>query len=183
MRSFTGRKQRADTHKHNFVRMCFRASRKTADGKRSRDPVNLPMEIIYTIQQLKETAEAFWKIAASTRVIAFHGKMGSGKTTFIHALCDARKVNDVVGSPTFSIINEYYFFENGTERKIFHIDVYRLRDEREAIQAGVEDCVNSDHICLIEWPEKIPSLLPDDCLHIYIETVNADTRTLRIGDN
>jgi len=145
--------------------------------------LNLLMEIIYTIFQLKQTAEAFWKIAASAQVIAFHGNMGSGKTTFIRALCDARNVKDVVGSPTFSIINEYYFFENGIEKKIFHIDLYRLRDEQEAIQAGVEDCLNSDHICLVEWPEKIPSLLPDDCLHVYIETVKADTRKLRIGDN
>ena len=145
--------------------------------------VNLLMEITYAIRQLKQSAEAFWKIAANTRVIAFHGNMGSGKTTFIHALCDARSVQDVVGSPTFSIVNEYYFFENGTEKKIFHIDLYRLRDELEAIQAGVEDCLNSDHICLVEWPEKIPSLLPRDSLHVHIETVNADTRKLRIGDN
>jgi tRNA threonylcarbamoyladenosine biosynthesis protein TsaE len=141
------------------------------------------MEITYAIHQLKQTAEAFWKIAPNARVIAFHGNMGSGKTTFVHALCDARKVKDVVGSPTFSIINEYFFFENATEKKIFHIDLYRLRDEQEAIQAGVEDCLTSDHICLVEWPEKIPLLLPEDCLHVYIETVNADTRKLRIEDN
>ena len=89
----------------------------------------------------------------------------------------------MVGSPTFSIINEYYFFENGAEKKIFHIDLYRLRDEQEAIQAGVEDCLNSDHICLVEWPERIPSLLSEDCLHVHIETVNAKIRKLRIGDN
>jgi len=141
------------------------------------------MDITYTIHQLKEAAEAFWRIADNSQIIAFHGKMGSGKTTFIHALCDARHVKDVVGSPTFSIINEYYFVEDGSERKIFHIDLYRLRDEQEATQAGVEDCLDSDHICLIEWPEKIPSLLPDQCLHVYMETVNADTRKLRIGDN
>ncbi|HEV8508088.1 MAG TPA: tRNA (adenosine(37)-N6)-threonylcarbamoyltransferase complex ATPase subunit type 1 TsaE [Chitinophagaceae bacterium] len=141
------------------------------------------MEITYTIHQLKQTAEALWKMAPDIRVIAFHGNMGSGKTTFIHALCDTRNVKDVVGSPTFSIINEYYFFENGAEKKIFHIDLYRLRDEQEAIQAGVEDCLNSDHICLVEWPEKIPLLLPEDCLHIYIEIVNAGIRRLRIGDN
>lgn len=145
--------------------------------------VNLLMEIIYDIHQLRQTAEAFWKMAGDAQTIAFHGKMGSGKTTLIHALCDARNVKDVVGSPTFSIINEYHFFENGSEKKIFHIDLYRLRDEQEAIQAGVEDCLDSDHICLVEWPEKIPTLLSDDCLHVYIETVNGETRKLRIGDN
>jgi tRNA threonylcarbamoyladenosine biosynthesis protein TsaE len=141
------------------------------------------MHITYTLDQLPKTAEALWKIAESARVIAFHGKMGSGKTTLIHAMCDERKVKDVVGSPTFSIINEYVFFENGTTKKIFHIDLYRLKDEQEAVQAGVEDCLYSDHICLVEWPEKIPSLLPDDTLHVVIEPVAAETRKLTIGDN
>ncbi len=141
------------------------------------------MEMTYTLQQLKQTAGAFWKIAANVHVIAFHGNMGSGKTTFIHALCDTHKVKDIVGSPTFSIINEYFFLENGEQRKIFHIDLYRLKDEKEAVQAGVEDCLYSDHICLVEWPEKIPSLLPDDTLHVFIEPVNDKTRKLRIGDN
>src|SRR4030095_16866312 len=108
---------------------------KKVRNDRSLTMLNLLMDITYTIQQLKQTAQAFWKIAPDARVIAFHGNMGSGKTTFIHALCDARDVKDVVGSPTFSIINEYYFFENGVEKKIIHIDLYRLRDELEAIQA------------------------------------------------
>ena len=141
------------------------------------------MEIIYTLEQVNDVAEAFWKIAATAQVIAFHGKMGSGKTTLIHALCDARRVKDVVSSPTFSIINEYFFSENGAQKKIFHIDLYRLRDVKEAMQAGVEDCLYSDHICLIEWPEKIASLLPDDSLHVFIEPVDQKTRKLRIGDN
>jgi tRNA threonylcarbamoyladenosine biosynthesis protein TsaE len=141
------------------------------------------MDMIYTLEQLTQTAGAFWKIASGARVIAFHGNMGSGKTTFIHALCDVQRVKDVVGSPTFSIINEYFFSESGKQKKIFHIDLYRLKDEQEAIQVGVEDCLYSDHICLIEWPEKIPSLLPDDSLHVFIEPLNAKTRKLRIGDN
>lgn len=141
------------------------------------------MNMTYTLEQLPETASAFWSIAEDANVIAFHGEMGSGKTTFIHALCDARKVKDVVGSPTFSIINEYVFVEKGTTRKIFHIDLYRLKDEQEAVQAGVEDCLYSDHICLIEWPEKIPSLLPPDTLHVFIEPVGTESRRLRIGDN
>jgi tRNA threonylcarbamoyladenosine biosynthesis protein TsaE len=141
------------------------------------------MEMLYTLSQLSQTAQAFWKIAANTHVIAFHGNMGSGKTTFIHALCDALKVKDVVGSPTFSIINEYFFLENGSNKKIFHIDLYRLKDQQEAIHAGVEDCLYSDHICLVEWPEKISSLLPDDTLHVFIEPVGVQTRRLRIGDN
>ena len=141
------------------------------------------MEIIYTLEQLPKTAEMLWTLAGNANTIAFHGYMGSGKTTFIHALCDARQVKDVVGSPTFSIINEYFFSENGETKKIFHIDLYRLKDEQEAIRAGVEDCLYGDHICLIEWPEKISSLLPDNTLHVFIESINDRTRKLRIGDN
>ena len=137
----------------------------------------------YALQQLPQTANAFWKLAAGAKLIAFHGNMGAGKTTFIHALCDARQVKDVVGSPTFSIINEYFFTENGEQKKIFHIDLYRLKDEKEALLAGVEDCLYSDHICLIEWPEKISSLLPAGTLHVFIEPVDTQTRKLRIGDN
>lgn len=141
------------------------------------------MEIVYTLEQLPQAAEDFWKLARDARVIAFHGKMGAGKTSFIHALCDARQVRDVVGSPSFSIINEYYFSENGKPKKIYHIDLYRLKDEQEAINAGIEDCLYDDHICLIEWPEKIPSLLPDDTLHVFIDVIDTQTRKLRIGDN
>ena len=141
------------------------------------------MEMIYTLEQIPRIAEDFWKIANNARVIAVHGKMGSGKTSLIHALCDARQVKDAVGSPTFSIINEYFFSENGKQEKIFHIDLYRLKDEQEAIQSGIEDCLYSDHVCLIEWPEKISSLLPGDTLHVYIELIDNQTRKLRIGDN
>jgi tRNA threonylcarbamoyladenosine biosynthesis protein TsaE len=141
------------------------------------------MEMIFTFQQLLQTANAFWKLAADARIIAFHGNMGAGKTTFIHALCDARGVKDVVGSPTFSIINEYFFTESKEQKKIFHIDLYRLENEQEAIRAGVEDCLYSDHICLIEWPEKISSLLPPASLHVFMEPIDTQTRKLRIGDN
>jgi tRNA threonylcarbamoyladenosine biosynthesis protein TsaE len=92
-------------------------------------------------------------------------------------------VRDTVGSPTFSIINEYVFNENGKEKMIYHIDLYRLKNEQEAIQAGIEDCLYSDHICLVEWPEKIQSLLPDDTLHIYLTIVDETTRRLRLSNN
>jgi tRNA threonylcarbamoyladenosine biosynthesis protein TsaE len=141
------------------------------------------MEIVYTLPQLPQTADAFWKIAENAHVIALHGKMGAGKTTFIHALCDAKAVKDVVGSPTFALINEYIFSENGIEKKIFHIDLYRLNNEKEAVLAGIEDCLYSDHICLVEWPEKIPSLLPPETMHVFIEPLGNETRKLRIGDN
>jgi tRNA threonylcarbamoyladenosine biosynthesis protein TsaE len=115
-------------------------------------------------------------------VVAFHGQMGAGKTTFIHALCDEKKVKDVVGSPTFSIINEYEYDCEGTRKLMFHIDLYRLKDEEEAIRTGVEDCLYSGNICLVEWPEKAPAIFPEDTVHLHIEVIDNNTRRLKIAD-
>ena len=139
------------------------------------------MDLIYHINEVSSVASDFWKNISGKTVIAFHGVMGAGKTTFIHALCDLKNVKDVVGSPTFSIINEYFFSENGNEKKIFHIDLYRLKNEEEAVQAGIEDCIYSDHVCFIEWPEKIPHLLPENTIHVYIDVVDEKTRRLRLN--
>jgi tRNA threonylcarbamoyladenosine biosynthesis protein TsaE len=136
------------------------------------------MEWRFELDQAKEIATMFWKTVDKARVIAFHGEMGAGKTTFIHALCDVKQVKDTVGSPTFSIINEYGYVEDGIEKKIFHIDLYRLRDEAEAIQAGVEDCFYSDHITLVEWPEKAPGIFPSDTMHVSIEAIDEKTRRI-----
>jgi len=141
------------------------------------------MEWIYKLNQIHQTATQLWKVVGNATVFAIHGEMGAGKTTFIHALCDVKKVKDTVGSPTFSIINEYFYIENGQEKKIFHIDLYRLKDEREAIEAGIGDCLYSDHICMVEWPEKIHSLLPPDSVHIHIKVLDEQTRNLQIGNN
>jgi tRNA threonylcarbamoyladenosine biosynthesis protein TsaE len=140
------------------------------------------MERLFKLEQINQTAAECWKAIYPKTVIAFHGGMGAGKTTFIHALCEAKKVKDVTGSPTFSIINEYLFEEDGAEKKIYHMDLYRLKDEEEAIQAGVEDCLYSDHICLVEWPEKTPGLFPPDTVHLFIETIDSDTRKLIIEE-
>jgi tRNA threonylcarbamoyladenosine biosynthesis protein TsaE len=138
-------------------------------------------EWTFTIENLPAIAVAFWQQVNASPVIVFHGQMGAGKTTFIHALCDAKKVTSTVGSPTFSIINEYGY-PGGS---IYHIDLYRLKDEEEAIRAGVEDCLYSGNICLVEWPERIPHLLPENTAHCYINVINEQTRQLKVmvGDN
>jgi tRNA threonylcarbamoyladenosine biosynthesis protein TsaE len=138
------------------------------------------MERLFKLEQINQTAAECWKAVYPKKVIAFHGNMGAGKTTFIHALCKAKKVKDVTGSPTFSIINEYLFEEAGAIKKIYHMDLYRLKDEEEALQAGVEDCLYSGHICLVEWPEKAPELFPPDTVHVFIEVIDSDTRRLII---
>lgn len=141
------------------------------------------MEWIFSLNDLEQTAREVWERIQNSKILAFHGEMGAGKTTFIHALCDVKRVKDIVGSPTFSIINEYAFMENGKEKMIYHIDLYRLKDEQEAIGAGVEDCLYSDHICLLEWPEKISSLLPEETSHFYLSIIDETTRRLRLGNN
>ena len=141
------------------------------------------METVFELGDIGETATMLWKRFPEARVFAFHGEMGAGKTSLIHAMCDAKKVVDAVSSPTFSIINEYRFTENGTEHTIFHIDLYRLNSEEEATRAGVEDCLYSGHYCLVEWPEKAPSLFPEDTVHIRIEPVDDLKRRLKINGN
>src|SRR5476649_2602656 len=102
--------------------------------------------------------------------------LGAGKTTFIRALCAAKNVKETVGSPTFSIINEYGY-PGGT---LFHLDLYRLKDEEEALRAGVEDCLYSGEICLVEWPDRAPGIFPDSSLVITLENLDENTRKMRI---
>ena len=133
------------------------------------------MEVIFTLEQIKEAAGTFTQVLDKHPVIAFHGEMGAGKTTFIHALCEVLGVRENISSPTFSIINQY--LAHG-RRIIFHIDLYRLKDEAEAINAGVEDCLFSGDVCLVEWPERASGIFPDNTLHVYIAAINEHTRRL-----
>lgn len=141
------------------------------------------MEWSFSLNNINDVATEFWKATEQKTVFAFHGPMGSGKTTFIHALCEAKGVKDVVGSPTFSIINEYEYNCEGTKRPLFHMDLYRIKDEDEAARAGVEDALFSGSTCLVEWPEKAPGLFPDHTIHAYIEVIDGETRRLKIGRN
>jgi tRNA threonylcarbamoyladenosine biosynthesis protein TsaE len=103
--------------------------------------------------------------------------MVSGKSNFIHAFCEVLQVKDVVSSPTFAIINEYRSPVAGI---IYHMDWYRLKNEEEAVQAGIEDALLSGNLCLIEWPDKAAGLLPDAVLNIYLETVDENTRRMTV---
>ena len=106
--------------------------------------------------------------------------MGAGKTTTIAALCRSKGVKDSLSSPTFSIINEYSFVENGLAKKIFHIDLYRLNGEEEVQQTGVEDCVYSNEICFVEWPEKAPFLFDENTVHVVIKQSSEGVRLVSI---
>lgn len=141
------------------------------------------MVLTYSLNETNKAAAEFWEKAENGKVFAFHGEMGAGKTTFIHALCEIKGVKDVISSPTFPIINEYKYDCEGTMRLLFHMDLYRLKDEEEAIRAGVEDCLFSGFICLVEWPEKAPGIFPDNTIHVYLELVDEQTRRIKIAEN
>ena len=135
------------------------------------------MNIVFKLEEIKAVASQLWQQYKQYKTWAFYGEMGSGKTTFIHALCEVLQVKDVVSSPTFAIINEYYSPEAGI---VFHMDIYRLKDEEEALQAGIEDALLSNNYCLVEWPERISGLLPDNTLHLKIKTIDGDRREISV---
>lgn len=134
------------------------------------------MNVLFTLDELEKVAADFWKENTGATVFAFHGEMGAGKTTFIQALCKAKKVSSAMGSPTYAIINQYA----GEEGFIYHMDLYRLKDELEAVNAGVEDALYSGDICLVEWPERAPALFPEGTVQVYLKTIDTQTRNLWI---
>ncbi|MDE6007796.1 MAG: tRNA (adenosine(37)-N6)-threonylcarbamoyltransferase complex ATPase subunit type 1 TsaE [Muribaculaceae bacterium] len=137
------------------------------------------MEIIYTLDRLPEAARRFCEAIGSRRVFAFHGAMGAGKTTLIAAICRCLGAEDDFGSPTFSIINEYTDKEGNP---IYHFDFYRIDSLSEAIDMGAEEYFYSGDLCLMEWPERIGEILPEETVDVDI-TVNPDgSRTLRMTD-
>lgn len=135
--------------------------------------------IKYDLNKIDEAVAGFWEKARDYRVIAFSGGLGAGKTTFIHALCEKLGVADNVSSPTFALINEYHFTDSGSDRVIYHMDWYRLNSTEEAINAGMEDCLQqSEALCLVEWPEKAQELLRPPYLHVSIENAGDNERML-----
>ena len=136
------------------------------------------MIFTYQLKEIKQAAHKTFELSNGKKVWAIHGEMGAGKTTFIHALCENLGVISTIGSPTYSIINEY----EGDVGIIYHMDWFRLKDDEEALQAGVEDSILSGSLCLIEWPEKAVSLLPKNCFHINISVIDEGTRNIAIID-
>ena len=136
------------------------------------------MEISFSLETIQEAAATFIQSISDRKVIALHGDMGAGKTTLTTCVATLLGSQSRPSSPTFSIINEYELPGN---QKMFHIDLYRLKNETEAIEAGVEDCLLSGSLCMVEWPEIAPGILPDDTLHCYLERVSEYERKLRIN--
>jgi len=118
------------------------------------------MELIFSLDDIEIAAKEFILFLKDRTVVAFNGNLGAGKTTFIKAVCRQLGVKENVSSPTFSIINQYTMANN---KSIFHIDLYRVKDNEEAINAGVEECIYSGDICFIEWPEKVEGMTCSNC--------------------
>lgn len=134
------------------------------------------MEVNFRLEQIQDAAVKLLSVSTNYKVYALHGEMGAGKTTFIHALCEAMGVKDTVTSPTFSIINQYKTEKGET---VYHMDLYRIKDESEAINAGIEDCLYSGNICLVEWPDRASGIFPNDTFHITITFVDDNTRKIQ----
>jgi tRNA threonylcarbamoyladenosine biosynthesis protein TsaE len=124
-----------------------------------------------TLSDLPEIAGKILDSLLGSRVFAFFGKMGSGKTTLIKAICERLGVADVVQSPSFAIINEY---KTHSGDSVYHIDFYRIRKKEEIFDIGYEEYLFSGSYCFIEWPEMMEDLLPDGVIRIGIE-VDSET--------
>lgn len=134
------------------------------------------MEIIFSLDEIDKVAQ---KILSEypKKVILFNGAMGVGKTTLIKALAKNLGVHDATSSPTFSLVNEYQIANN---QYIYHFDVYRLKNETEALDMGIDEYLYSGNWCFIEWAENIPNLIPDEHSVIKIELLPDGKRHLNL---
>lgn len=122
--------------------------------------------IIQNIDGIQTAAQKFIAQMGDSRIFAFYGSMGAGKTTFVKALCEAMGVTDTVNSPTFAIVNEY---DTPSGCPIYHFDFYRIKRLAEVYDMGYEDYFYSRGLCFIEWPELIEELLPEETIKVTIE--------------
>ena len=132
------------------------------------------MEIkIESLDTIHEAAKLFINNISNNKVFAFYGKMGVGKTTFTKAICEVLGVQDVITSPTFAIVNEY---TDGNGNPIYHFDFYRIKKLEEVYDMGYEDYFYSGNLCLLEWPELIEDILPENVVKVHIEEQPDGTR-------
>lgn len=130
--------------------------------------------IIHSEREMAGIAERLLEAAGGRRKFAFYGQIGAGKTTLIQALCRILEVEDYVTSPTFALVNVY----ESPEGPVYHLDLYRLKNLEEALDIGIEEYLYDEAYCLIEWPELIESLLPEDVLRIKINFLTESSRKI-----
>ncbi len=138
------------------------------------------MEVTYTEPELEKLSGQLLDNFVEEKIWLFMGEMGVGKTTLIKSICSCLGVIDEMTSPTFSIVNEYV---TEAHEELYHFDFYRMEDQNEAINIGIEDYFFSGHRCFIEWPEVITDFLPDKYLEISIKLVDVNTRHLTAAFN
>lgn len=127
---------------------------------------------VNNLTELSSAAKALLNFSGEETIFIFEGEMGAGKTTFIKFFCEELGVKDIVSSPTFSIVNEY----DAAGEVIYHFDFYRIKNLQEAYDIGYEEYFYSGHKCLIEWPEKIAELLPENYIKVAITALSPDQR-------
>ena len=132
---------------------------------------------IPSLDKIADAAREFVEQIGDKRVFAFYGGMGAGKTTFIKAVCEQLGVKDAVTSPTFAIVNEYA----SDYGPVFHFDFYRIKNLGEVMDLGFDDYAYSGNFCLMEWPELIEDLLPDNTVNVHIAETSNGMRTVTIG--
>jgi tRNA threonylcarbamoyladenosine biosynthesis protein TsaE len=136
------------------------------------------MREIISIPSLEELPWAAQKVldtVGNRHIVALYGAMGAGKTTFVKALCHVLDVTDQVNSPTFTLINEY---KTKDGRMVYHFDFYRIKKIEEAYDLGYDEYFDSDGLCLIEWPELIEDLLPENIVRMYIRELPGGVREI-----
>lgn len=132
---------------------------------------------IHSEEELPEVAEALLDALGDRRVVILRGEMGAGKTTLVRAVAEALGVEDQVTSPTFALVNHY---RGAAGQSIYHFDFYRIERLAEAYDLGYEEYFYSGDLCLVEWPEKIEPLLPDDAVEVRITVVSPTERIFEI---
>lgn len=128
-------------------------------------------------KQLPHASKELLKFAGDKKIFAFYGAMGSGKTTFIKALCSELGAVDIVSSPTFTLVNEYKTTRGDS---IFHIDFYRIKKQEEVYDFGIEEYLTGESWCFMEWPELVEEILPNDIVRVRISVGGHEVRTLTI---
>ncbi len=131
-------------------------------------------QIINEVGKLPKMARTLLEFASDRRIWVFSGDLGAGKTSLIKAICAELGSSDEITSPTFSLVNEY----KSSKGTIYHLDLYRLKDLDEALNIGIEEYLDSGNFCLIEWPEVIEPLWPENVLKINIEILNISSRKI-----
>ncbi len=132
---------------------------------------------VHSLKELPRVSEQLLGAFPDERVFAVYGELGVGKTTFIKAICRVLGVQDMVSSPSYSLINEYRRL-NG--ESVYHFDFYRVRKLEEVFDLGYEDYFFSGNYCFIEWPEKLDYLLPSSCCKVFMEEIRG-SRIIRVG--